>query len=107
MFLTMIDIHTIKIKNKNNNGHILRLWQTFKTLTFDTLIQFSSLYFTLINVKTLYKITIVHKQWKQTDLGYMSTRNKAMYYDLENRGPYIQTEVKISFSLYKLGYLKK
>ena len=36
----------------------------------------------------------------------MSTRNKAMYYDLENRGPYIQTEVKISFSLYKLGYLK-
>ena len=37
----------------------------------------------------------------------MSTRNKAMYYDLENRGPYIQTEVKISFSLYKLGYLKK
>ena len=38
---------------------------------------------------------------------YMSTRNKAMYYDLENRGPYIQTEVKISFSLYKLGYLKK
>ena len=38
---------------------------------------------------------------------YMSTWNKAMYYDLENRGPYTQTEVKISFSLYKLGYLKK
>ena len=28
----------------------------------------------------------------------MSTRNKAMYYDLENRGPYIQTEVKISLA---------
>ena len=35
---------------------------------------------------------------------YMCTRNKAMYYDLENHGPYIQTEVKTSFSLYKLGH---